>query len=406
MLHAEPHAQPARRVAIITGSRAEFGLLRPVMRAVHEHPGLALQIIAAGSHMANAGETYRDVKQFAKELGTEVADAVPMQIDGRTGRQADAEAVGAGVSRFTRAFMRLDPAWVVVLGDRIEAFAAAAAASVGGWGLAHLHGGDRAEGIADEAMRHAITKLAHLHLPATEESAQRLLRMGEEPGRVHLVGSPAIDELANVPEASDAALEEMGLTGAGPDVLLLMHPVGRSEEDERLAAEQVIEGLSRWWSAWARGGKGPRVLALQPNLDAGREGVRLAVEAYAARAEGVRLVSHLPRARFIGVLKRLARAGGVMLGNSSAGLIEAAHLRVRVVDIGARQRGRERAGNVVSCPREEAAAVAAALREAERLKLSGVVSPYGDGRAGPRAAELLARLDPRDGGMLRKCGTY
>src|SRR5438105_3875872 len=128
----------------------------------------------------------------------------PRQTAGRTSRADEVEGVGTGVARFGRAFQRLAPDWVVVLGDRIEPFAAAAAASIGGYALAHIHGGDRAEGIADEAMRHAISKLAHLHLPATEQSRERLVRMGERPEHIHTVGSPAIDGLEAIPALTKA----------------------------------------------------------------------------------------------------------------------------------------------------------------------------------------------------------
>lgn len=384
-----------RRIAVVTGSRAEFGLLRPVMRAVHEHPDLELVIIAAGSHLMNAGETYREVKQFAKHLGLEVADAVPMQVDGRTGREADAEAVGAGVSRFTRAFIRTRPDWVVVLGDRIEAFAAAAAASIGGRALAHLHGGDRAEGVADEAMRHAITKLAHLHLPASRGSADRIVRMGEPPERVHEIGSPAIDGLDAIPELDEAHLADLKLAGPGPAAVFLMHPVGRPAEEEEAGAAAALEA--------ARGVFGPRVLVMTPNLDPGREGILAAID---RGAGGLEVVSHLPRERFIGLLRAVARRGGVLIGNSSAGLIEAAAVPVPVVDIGPRQAGRERPGHVVHTPGRDAGEVAEAIAAARELRLQGLKHPYGDGRAGPRAAEWLARTDPHDRGLLRKRCSY
>lgn len=386
----------ARRIAVVTGSRAEFGLLRPVMRAVHDHPQLELIIIAAGSHLVNAGETYRDVKHFAKELRTEVADAVPMQIDGRTGPEADAEAVGAGVSRFTRAFIRTRPDWVVVLGDRIEAFAAAAAASIGGRAVAHLHGGDRAEGVADEAMRHAITKLAHLHLPATTQSAERILRMGEAADRIITVGSPAIDGLGEVPELDAPAMAELDLPGPGPFAVFLMHPVGRPDEEEAAAAGSALKALHAEY--------GPRVLKMHPNLDPGRSGILSAIDADKAGPAPVR---HLPRERFVGLLKRLARTpGSVLTGNSSAGLIEAAALGVRVVDIGRRQAGRERARNVVHAAEETPASIGVAIREAGQLDPAGLGHPYGDGRAGVRTAAALAERNPHIAGWLRKRNTY
>lgn len=382
----EPRPASRRRIAVITGSRADFGLLQPVMRAVQTHPKLELAIIAAGAHLIQPANTYRDVKLFAAELQTPIADAVPMQTAGKTGRLEDAEALGAGVSRFARAFGRLRPDWVVVLGDRIEAFAAASAASVGGIALAHIHGGDRAEGVADEAMRHAITKLAHLHLAATAQSAERIKRMGERPEHIHTVGSPALDGLDAVPPLADEAFAGLG----SPDTVFLMHPVGRTDEAEEHVAATALGALA-----------GRRVIALEPNADPGRTGIARAIATSAVRS-----FSHIPRERFVGLLKRLAASRGVLVGNSSAALIEAAALGVRAVDIGPRQAGRERFANVVTAADESGPAVARALAAALALDPSPVGPGLGDGRAGPRIAALLAATDPHDERLLRKRCAY
>ena len=378
----DPPARGVHRIAVVTGTRAEFGLLEPVMRAILNRPDQQLAVIAAGAHLVSPALTYREVKAA---FGAHIADAVPMQVAGRTGRAADVEALGRGIARFGRAFERLSPDWVVVLGDRIEAFAAASAASVGGFCVAHIHGGDRAEGIADEAMRHAITKLAHLHLAATERSRERIIRMGERSEHAMITGSPAIDGLDAVPPLDDRAVRDLGLERA-PTVLFLMHPIGRPAEVEEAAAARVLEGLSA-----------ERVLALHPNLDPGREGILRAVE-----SAGVPTVSHLARAQFIGLLKRMAGGGGVLVGNSSAGLIEGAAIPVPVVDIGPRQAGRERCGNAIHTDSEQSQTVAGAVKEARALNLSRLNHPYGDGRAGPRIAEALAAVNPHDPKLLRK----
>jgi len=380
-----------RRVAVVTGSRAEFGLLMPVMRAIGARPDLRLMVIAAGSHLVGPVLTYREVKAA---MGDAVVDAVPMQTIGKTGRFADVESLGRGVSRLGRSFERVAPDWVVVLGDRIEAFAAAAAASVGGIAVAHIHGGDRAEGVADEAMRHAVTKLAHLHLAATEQSAARIVRMGEKPEHVRVVGSPAMDGLADIPELTDEQDAELGR----PEVVFLMHPVGRADEHEEGAVAAAIEGVLAAWP-------GARVLALHPNLDPGRAGVVRALET-AERIPGFRVVPHLPRGRFVGLLRRVAGRGGVLVGNSSAALIEGAGLGVPAVDIGPRQSGRERAGNVVAVLGESAAAVGAAVMAARKIDRQGIVHPYGVGDAGVRIAQAVAGVNPHDPRLLRKRCAY
>jgi len=376
----QPPSRPLR-VAVVTGSRAEFGLLRPVMNAVEAHPQLDLMVIAAGAHLIQPAETFREVKACF-----DIADSIPMQVAGRTGRYEDAEAVGKGVGRFARSFDRLRPDWIVLLGDRIEPFAAASAAAVMGLAIAHIHGGDRAEGVADESMRHAISKLAHLHFPATQQSAERLIRMGEKPEFVRVVGSPAIDALGAIPPLGDALYAELG----SPLVVFLMHPVGRHAEQEEAAAGQVLSALA-----------GERVLALHPNHDPGREGILRAIEHAKVSSR-----PHLPREHFVGLLERLARdAEGLLVGNSSAGLIEAAALRLPVVDVGPRQNGRERAGNAVHAL-ESAQGVREALASARAMDRAKLTHPYGDGRAGERVAEALATTDPGDARVRRKLCTY
>ncbi len=372
-----------RRVAIVTGTRAEFGLLRPVMQAVRAHPELELDVIASGCHLVMPAETYREIK---REF--EVADSIPMQVAGRFGRWEDVQSLGRGVARFGRSFELLRPDWVVVLGDRIEALAAATAASVGGLAVAHLHGGDRAEGVADEAMRHAITKLAHLHLPATAQSAERIERLGEPRAFIRVVGSPAIDGLDSI---APMPREAFGRIGA-PQAVFLMHPIGRAAEQEEHAASTILATLREMC---------PRVLAMHPNLDAGREGLVRAID-----ASGVPSLKHLPRDEWVGLLKRLSDTGGVLVGNSSAGLIEAAALRVPTVNIGRRQGGREGGTNVVDCVSEQPDAVGDAVRRAMAMRRDSITHPFGDGRGGPRAAEAIAGVDPHDPAMLRKRCTH
>lgn len=368
-----PPKNSPRVIAVVTGSRAEFGLLEPVMRAIAAHPRLRLRTIVTGTHLT-AG-TWRDIPA----AGLTIHARVPMQKRGQVGRQADALAVGRGVAGFSRAFARLKPDVVLVLGDRIEVLAAAVAASVGGYRLGHLHGGDRAEGVADEAIRHAVSKLAHLHFPATTQSRQRLIRMGEDPQQIFCVGSPAVDGLRNVQPAADA-----------PAILLMQHPIGAPDDQEARWARQT-------WQAVADLGLPAAVFA--PNADPGSEGIRRAWRAL-EKAGKLRMVEHLPRQRFLAML-----AGArVIVGNSSAGLIEAAALRVACVNIGPRQAGRQRPGNVVDCPYGRAP-VRQALQKALRLNLQRLRHPYGQGQTGEKIAKILSNID-LENISARKCNTY
>lgn len=357
-----------RRVIVaVTGSRAEFGLLEPVLAAISRRPELRLRLIVAGSHLASG--TWRDIPA----AGFTIDARVRMQVRGRVGRGAEVEAVARGVRGMGQVFEDLRPDFVVVLGDRVEAFAAATAASVGGFRLAHVHGGDRAEGVVDESLRHAISKLAHLHLAATAASGRRLVRMGEDSAAVHCVGSPAVDGLANVEAEAD-----------GPEVIILQHPVGAADRQERTWMEQTLAATRRC----------DRVV-MAPNADPGATGIRRAIA-----TEKCELIEHLPRARWLSMLAG-ARA---IVGNSSAGLIEAAVLRTAAVNIGPRQGGRERPRHVVDCDYGPGR-VTAALRRALAMDLRRLRHPYGDGRSGPRMAKLLSKVR-LDALPLRKHNAY
>ncbi len=381
-IEARSQDEDRGRVLVVTGSRAEFGLLAPVMRAIRSHESLELCVVITGSHLLPPDMTAGEVEEEF-----EVAARIVMQKEGATGRLADAEALGRGVTGITRALRDRQPDWLLVLGDRIEAFAAASAASVAGVAVAHMHGGDRAEGVADEAMRHAITKLAHLHLPATETSAKRIERMGEAVVRIHVVGSPAMDGLDQVEAMSDEAARELG----DPEVVILMHPVGDSPEAERERMQRVVKAAGS-----------VRAVCLHPNFDPGREGIVRAIE-----ESGIRTISHLQRVRFLALLKRLGHQRGVMIGNSSAGLIEAAAMKTPVVNIGDRQGERERVRNVVSTAGDSVGEIENAIEEARGLELAGMDHPYGDGRTGERVAGTLASVgaDERRA-LIKKRNTY
>jgi UDP-hydrolysing UDP-N-acetyl-D-glucosamine 2-epimerase len=327
-----------------------------------------LQVLVGGLHLIQNTEC--DIT----DAGFEIDAQIPMQRDGENGRTSDSFALGMGIVGFSAVISRLRPDIVLVLGDRIEAMAGAAAASVGGFRLAHIHGGDRAEGVADEAMRHAITKMAHLHFAASDQSAKRIIRMGEHPEHVFNTGSPAIDALTEMKAADDSVLINCGFDDQ-PYAMVLQHPVGLSDKDEARHMKATIKAL----------GKMP-CLVVMPNQDPGCDGIRIAIE-----QSKVKVVPHLKREQFIALLKRAA----VLVGNSSAGLIEAAAVRpggVPVVNIGPRQNGREKPANVIDCD-YGVETVAAAIKQVMTKPPKCRKHPYGDGHAGKRIADLLAKVD-------------
>ncbi len=275
---------PSRSIVIVTGTRADWGLLEPIARAVAAQGGLRLRVVVTGVHLTTG--TWRDVRS----AGFTIDARVRMQRAGEVGRSADAHALGRGVAGLAKAFDALalgaGPGGqdvVLVLGDRIEAMAAAAAASVGGRWVAHVHGGDRAQGVADEAMRHAVSKLAHWHFPATPTSRRRLIRMGERPEAVWCHGSPAVDALRDIfPAGAARAGHSSG------EVIVLHHPSGQDDATECKQMTAILKATA-----------GRDRLVLMPNHDPGRGGVVEAIEQHACAEE---VVDHLPRAAF---LKRL-----------------------------------------------------------------------------------------------------
>lgn len=349
----------SRTIAVVTGSRAEFGLLLPVMRAIEAHPKLRLQTIVTGLHLSRG--TWRDVRH----AGITIDARVPMQKRDSIGWEADVAALARGIAGIGKAMAKLKPDVVVVLGDRIEAFAAASAATIGGLRVAHIHGGDRAEGVADEAMRHAISKLSHIHFAATAQSRARLIRMGETAATVFNVGSPSADGLLGLLVAENP-----------PDYIIMQHPIGGSDEDEFRWMRQTLAATSHI------DGRPATRMIFAPNSDPGSRGIRRALS-----KSNVHVIEHLPRPIFASHLL----GSRAIIGNSSAGLIEAAILGVPCVNIGPRQNGREKPGNVVDCHYGEKA-TRSALLAALNKRRAAIRHPYGDGQTGHRIAQSLAAM--------------
>ena len=342
-----------KSIAVITGTRAEYGLLEPVLDAMQDHDALEPHLIVTGTHLTT---------NSIKDIRHRVTARVKMQRTGAAAtREEDVQSLGRGVMAIGRVLGEMKPDVVMVLGDRIEALAGALAAQVGGFRLAHIHGGDRAEGVADEAMRHAISKLAHLHFAATTQSSKRLVRMGEHEAQVHNTGSPAIDGLKDVVPDDEA-----------PHLIIMQHPVGASPDDEY-----------RWMQATLDATEKHSRLIMMPNHDPGRNAILRAI-----LDNRLTPTDHLPRGQFLSLLAGCK----AIVGNSSAGLIEAAALKTPAVNLGDRQAGREKPNSVIDAKHNKTA-TQRAIKQAFAMKAGSLRHPYGDGKAGIKIAELLAKTD-------------
>lgn len=371
----------SRRIAVFTSSRADLGPLGPVVQALDAEPEAELLVIATGTHLAAAfGGRLSDIRLSAGSR-LEVLDAglggtLPGELGEAYGR------IAAGTSRILGSG-GVDV--LVLLGDRWELLAAAGAALIHGVPIAHLHGGETTEGAIDERIRHGITKLADLHLCASEDSARRIRQLGEEPWRIVVTGAPGLDRLQGVEALSDERLAELlGRPPARPFGVVVYHPptVDRERVGER--ARAVYDACAATLAS---------ALLLYPGADPGSETVVEELEAAVARHP------HLAACRNLGEdYPRLLRTADVLVGNSSSGIIEAASLALPVVDVGERQGGRLRPRNVIHVGegREEIAqAIARALAPELRRSLDGLVNPYGRGDASRRIVRALldARLD-------------
>ncbi|MDQ3070930.1 MAG: UDP-N-acetylglucosamine 2-epimerase [Acidobacteriota bacterium] len=392
-----------RRIAIFTGNRAEYGLQFPILRAVSSDPRFEYYLLVGGAHLQqDFGNTRAEIEADGLTVHREVEIDMPHDT-----LYATAQAIGTGVLSIARILDELRPDVMVVYADRFESFAAMIAGTQMNVPTAHVEGGDYTEGGAlDDSVRHAMTKLAHLHFATNEAAAERIRRLGEEPWRVHVVGLPALDLVAGGEFSSpDAIAADLGLDTARPVVLFCQHSVTTEFEE---AAAQVRPSLVAL-EALAR--EGVQIVLTYPNNDAGGRRIIDELVAFAGRrVPNTQLHKSLGRARFHGVLNLIGSVtGGAMVSNSSAGIKETPAFKCASINVGSRQQGRLRGANIIDTG-YDAAEIEAAVRRAlgdaayRRACVEGE-NPYGAGNAGARIADVLATV-PLDARLLQKKMTY
>lgn len=376
-----------RKVCVVTGSRAEYGLLYWVLHDLRAAADIELQLIVTGMHLApEFGLTVNEIERDAFQISRRV----DMLISGDS-PSAVAKSIGLGVIGLSDALETLTPDLVLVLGDRFEILAAVQACLIHKIPVAHIAGGDTSEGAFDESIRHAITKMAHLHLVTSASSAHRVRQLGEDPRNVHIVGSPGLDHLRRATLLSRTELEQtLRATLGKRNLLVTFHPTtldaGNSLEEvgELLAALDAEEAGTIFW-------------VTKPNADPGGRGIAAAFDAWADKhKDSVRVYASLGHVRYLSLMAQV----DAVVGNSSSGLYEAPSFRIPTVNIGDRQRGRLAASSVVHCePRSDS--ICEALRRAKALDCRAVVNPYGDGQSAGRIVDLLRRF-PLGSAALKK----
>lgn len=369
----------SRRICVVTGTRAEYGQLRWVMEGIRETPGLELQLIVTGMHLSSEfGLTYREIEQDGFQIDHKVE--MLLSSDSATGV---AKSMGLGMIGSGDALQQLQPDLMLVLGDRFEIFSAVAAAMVARVPVAHLHGGETTEGAFDEAIRHSITKMSHLHFVAAEEYRKRVIQLGEQPERVFLVGGLGLDNIKKLELLERPALEEsLGFKLGKKNLLVTFHPVtleNATSTDQMTELLAALEALGD-----------TNLIFTMPNADTGGRELIGMIEQYVSSHANARAYTSLGHLRYLSCIRHM---DGV-IGNSSSGLTEAPSFCKGTVNIGDRQRGRIKADSVIDCSpdRKSISAALTQLFSPEfQMKLKATRNPYGEGGASEKIVQVLQK---------------
>lgn len=378
-----------RTVCVVTGTRAEYGLLRGVIDGIRASSDLVLQLIATGTHLApEFGMTVREIEAD----GVPVDERVEILLSSDTAVGVG-KAMGLGLIGFSEAFSRLKPDLVVLLGDRFEILAAAAAALVAGLPIAHIAGGETTEGAFDEAIRHSITKMSHLHFVAAAPYRDRVIQLGESPERVFLVGGLGVDAIRRLALMDRPSLQAaLGFQFRPRNLLITFHPVTLDQDNAEEEVDALLDGLDAL---------GPEVglIFTMPNADTGGRAISRRIETYVAARDNASAYASLGQLRYLSCLAQV----DAVVGNSSSALAEAPSFRIPTVNIGDRQAGRLKAASVIDCaPQRDAihAALLHALSPRFRADLAAVVNPYGEGGAADAIVRVLEEHPLK--GVLKK----
>lgn len=363
---------------MVTGNRADFGFLIWPMRRIAQHPSLELQTLVTGAHLC---PSYGHTKYDVEATGFEIHASVDMLLasDNAT---AVGKSLGLGVMGFSETLPRLAPDLVMLLGDRYETLAAATACLIHGIPVAHLAGGDASEGSIDEQMRHAITKMSHLHFVTHEEAGRRVIQMGEAPERVFVVGSTSLDQLSRISyHTRDQVFSAVGLAPRAKNIVVSFHPVTL---DQTSSVEQLSSLLDVLDSLSQQSGHEVGMVLTGANTDTEGASLNEMLLGFAEGREHVVFRQSLEHGLFLNLLAQV----DAVVGNSSCGMYEAPSFGIPTVNLGSRQDGRVRARSIIDCPIEREAMLST-IAESLTRERRDVHNPYGDGNAAGRIVDTL-----------------
>ena len=366
-----------RKICVITGSRADYGLLRRVINGIKCDPDLTLQLIVTGTHLSkDHGSTYEEIKQDGFEISGEIHT-----VGDSDSPAAIAESMGRGLTGFGSIFEKLKPDLLVVLGDRFEILAATAAALVARIPVAHIHGGEVTEGAYDDAIRHSITKMSNLHFVATEKCRKRVIQLGEDPNSVFLVGGLGVDAINNVELFTREELQvELGMKFLEKSLLITFHPETLGGKDPAAQFKELLYALDLL--------EDTTLVFTMPNADTGGKEIAKLIEQFVITNINAYYFKSLGQRKY---LSTVAQVDGVV-GNSSSGILEIPSFKKGTINIGDRQKGREKALSIIDCEPERESlriGIEKLFSQDFRKLLPGIASPYGEGGAADRVVPVL-----------------
>jgi GDP/UDP-N,N'-diacetylbacillosamine 2-epimerase (hydrolysing) len=366
-----------RKICVVTGTRAEYGLLYWLMKEINIDNAFALQVVVTGMHLSEEfGNTYQQIEKDGFNIDKKVDITLTSDTE-----VAISKSMGLGVIGFAEVFNKLHPDLIVVLGDRFEIFSAVSAAMIAKIPVAHLHGGEATEGLIDEPIRHSITKMSHLHFAATDEYRNRIIQLGEQPDRVFNVGGLGIDNIIKLKLLSKADFENaINFELGEKNILITFHPVTLEKSTSGIQFQALLDSISEL--------RNTKIIFTKANSDTDGRVINSMIDDYVARHDNTIAFTSMGQLNYLSALQFM----DAVVGNSSSGLMEAPSFKIGTIDIGDRQKGRIKANSIIACsPNKESidsALVKLYSREFQDIA-NNVDNPYGDGGASKEIVRII-----------------